>query len=173
MATKTSEKPAGSDAAEGEEGSKGGKAPIFVLLGGLVVGAAAGVLVVGPMIVGQPASAQSTDSQPSDGHGEPVSSVFSHAVDGLIVNPAMTSGTRILLVSLAIQVDSEDTVTELEDRDAEVRDALLTVLALKTVDELTDTSGRDALKGELLDAVRALTIQGKLLQIHIPQFVVQ
>ena len=173
MAEKTSDKPAGSDAAEDEESSKGGKAPIFVMLGGLVVGAAAGVLVVGPMIAGQPASAQSTDGGSSGGHGGSSSEVHSHAVAGLIVNPAETSGTRILLISVAIQVDSEDTVTELSDRDAEVRDALLAVLARKTVDELTDTSRRDGLKDELLEAIRALSFQGDLLQIHIPQFVVQ
>ena len=64
-------------------------------------------------------------------------------------------------------------MAELEDRDAQVRDALLSVLAEKTIEELTDTSRRDDLKSELLEAVRSLGFEGELLQLHIPQFVVQ
>lgn len=157
------------DAGE-SEGAKPGKGPLLVMVGGLLIGGAAGALVVGPKLAGQPTDdVEST----SGGHGATASSeFFSHVVEGLIVNPAGTGGTRLLLISVAIEVDLEGTAQEAEDRDSEIRDTLLSALGTKTIEELTDPSRREALKHELLEAIRALGFSGELLQVHIPQFVV-
>ena len=162
----------GSEDAEASSDSKGGKGPVLVLLGGLLIGAGAGVFVVGPKLAGQPVD--DGVEQTSGGHGEAQSSEFhSHLVEGLIVNPAGTGGTRLLLISVAIEVDSEQTAQEVEERDSEIRDVLLSTLGIKTIDELTDPGSREALKHELLEAIRTLVFNGELLHIHIPQFVVQ
>ncbi len=166
------EAPEPSKDASAPEDAKRGKAPLLVLFGGLLIGGGAGAFVVGPMLAGQ--STDDGEKKSSGGHGAASSSAFhSHVVEGLIVNPAGTGGTRLLLISIAIEADSEDTVQEAEDRDPEIRDILLSALGLKTIDELTDPGAREALKAELLAAVRALGFSGELLHVHIPQFVVQ
>lgn len=171
MADKSDKK---STADEAEAPGQGGKSAIMVMVAGLVVGAASGVFFVGPMVAGQPDSAESHESGSAGGYGgESSGDVHTHLVQGLIVNPAGTGGTRILLISVAVVLDTEDAVTEAEERDPEVRDVLLGVLATKTVDELTDISRREELKGQLLVAVQSLELHGEVLQIHIPQFVVQ
>lgn len=161
---------------EGGENAKGGKGPLFVMLAGLVVGAVSGVFVVGPMVAGGPADADSGEES-SDGYGdseygEGGSTVYSHPVESLFTNPG-ADPSRILLASFAIQVDSDATVTELADRDAEVRDIMLGVLSKKTVEELIDTSRREDIKDELLQALEALHVEGTILKIHIPQWIVQ
>jgi len=163
--------PDGSKDAEGAEDEKRGKGPLLVLLGGLLIGGGAGAFVVGPMLAGQ----STAEAEPeSGGHGEGSPSEFySHVIDGLIVNPAGTGGTRLLLISVAIEVDSEETAQEAEDRDPEIRDALLSALGRKTIDELTDPGAREALKDEILQVIRGLGFAGELLQVHIPQFIVQ
>jgi len=142
------------------------------MVAGMIVGGGVGAFVVGPALAG-PSAAGSHEETVEGGHGEAAPEFLSHLVEGLIVNPAGTGGTRLLLISVALVVDSEETATEAEDRDPEVRDALLGVLGRKTVDELTDTTRRDALKEELLAAVQGLGFGDRILRIHIPQFVVQ
>jgi flagellar FliL protein len=151
-----------------QETKGGGKLPLVVMAVGLLAGGGAGAFVVGPRLAGQ-APAEAAEET---GHAE-AGAFHSHLVEGLIVNPAGTGGTRLLLISVAIVVDSEDAVGELEERDPELRDTMLSVLGSKTIEEITDPGARERLKGELLTALQALHIGGAVLQVHIPQFVVQ
>ena len=63
--------------------------------------------------------------------------------------------------------------TEMKTRDAQVRDALLTVLGHKTVEDLTNIVARDTLKVELKAAVSELFPEGTVTAIYLPQFVIQ
>ena len=60
-----------------------------------------------------------------------------------------------------------------KNRDAELRDIILTALGTKSVDELTEISRRDQYKQELLDAVNARFGKQAVKRLYFPQFVVQ
>jgi len=96
-----------------------------------------------------------------------------HLLENLVLNPAGTGGTRFLMVSVAIETRDAAVNDEMNQRDAEVRDATLQLLAGKTVEELADVSRRPALRQQLLVQLGHLFAPGAIRQIYFPQFVIQ
>ena len=61
----------------------------------------------------------------------------------------------------------------MEVRDAELRDIILTSLGNKTVEQLTDVSGREQIKREIQTAIDDRFGKKAVSRIYFPQFVVQ
>jgi flagellar FliL protein len=138
---------------------------------GIAAGSATGLLGVGPAVAARasqpkPAAEESHDTTTA-------TSTATHTLDNLILNPAGTGGTRFLMVTAAIQVRNGDVDAQLTARSPEVRDHILAVLGRKTVDQLTDVNGREAIKQEVLATVAAMFKKGDVVRIYFPQFVVQ
>lgn len=93
-------------------------------------------------------------------------------IENLILNPAGTGASRFLIVTLVLEAD-EEARAELESRDAEVRDLLLTVLSSKTVEELTDISRRNRIREDMRMALNDLLAFEGVHRIFLPQFVIQ
>lgn len=162
---------------------RGGKKIILavVLVVGALAGGGAGAFFAGPvladMILG-PAGASAaevdapaeTDDHGSGGHG---AGAATYLVDNLVLNPAQSNGTRFLMASVSFSLAEESASEEMEARDAQVRDALLTVLGHKTVEQLTDIAARDSLKSELKTAVSGIVPEGTVQGVYLPQFVIQ
>jgi flagellar FliL protein len=172
-----SEQKEGPVAAGGERPSGNRLVAILGLVTGLAVGGLAGAAWVGPKLVERLTAAPVEEGEPKHrgrgkdekGSGEPPL----HVLENLVVNPAESQGLRFLIATLAIEVDRPETAAALAARDAEVRDALVRVLGSKTVAELADVASRGALKDELAATVSSLLSSGKVLQIYLPQFVIQ
>jgi flagellar FliL protein len=173
-----SEQKEGPVAAGGERPGGNRLVAVLGLVTGLAVGGLAGAAWVGPKLVERLTAAPVEEpverkaggrSKEGKGGGEPPL----HMLENLVVNPAESQGLRFLIVTLAIEVDRAETAAELAARDAEVRDALVRVLGSKTVAELADVASRGALKEELATTVSSLLSSGKVLQIYLPQFVIQ
>lgn len=169
---------------------RGGKKVILavVLVVGALLGGGAGAFFAGPLLadmilgpVGAPADAVHPDSaadgahaQKDDGHGGGHGAgAASYLVENLVLNPAGSNGTRFLMASVSLDLAREEAAAEMKTRDAQVRDALLTVLGHKTVEQLTDITARDSLKAELKGAVTGLFPEGTVTGIYLPQFVIQ
>lgn len=103
--------------------------------------------------------------------GETAASV--HLLDNLVLNPAGSGGSRFLLLSVAIEAASAAKVAAFKERDAELRDVVLTALGNKSVDQLTDIAGRDSIKTELQTAIIARFGKKSVKRLYFPQFVVQ
>jgi flagellar FliL protein len=69
-------------------------------------------------------------------------------------------------------VDPKSTKS-LEDRDAEIRDALIRAVGSKTVRELADVTLREALVADIRLALDGVVGAGVIRRIFIPQFVIQ
>lgn len=163
---------------------RGGKKIVLavVLAVGALVGGGAGAFFAGPalaeMILG-PATATAEEvaaedeshSTADDGHD--AGGAASYLVENLVLNPAQSNGTRFLMASVSFELMEIDAVAAMEARDAQVRDAVLTVLGQKTVEELTDIARRDSLKTELKTAVSGMFPEGTVRGIYLPQFVIQ
>jgi flagellar FliL protein len=54
-----------------------------------------------------------------------------------------------------------------------VRDTLISLLASKTQDDLATVRGRDALKGEIRDAVNGILRNDDVKRVYFTQFVIQ
>ena len=90
-----------------------------------------------------------------------------------MVNPAKSAGTRFLLTSIAMEVTAGGAEDGLEEREVELRDALIIVLGAKTVEELTDISNRDRIAQEIFVVFEEILGKGLVHRIYIPQFVIQ
>ncbi|HEX6925018.1 MAG TPA: flagellar basal body-associated FliL family protein [Longimicrobiaceae bacterium] len=163
---------------------RGGKKMILaiVLLVGAVAGGGAGAVFAGPLLAemilgpaGAPVAEARTSGEgehgESDGHGAVGAATY--LVDNLVLNPAGSNGTRFLMATVAFDLEQAEAAAQMGARDAQVRDALLSVLGHKTVEQLTDITARDSLKSELKDAVSGFFPEGTIRAIYLPQFVIQ
>lgn len=161
--------------------------PLVLLLAGLLVGGVSGALVAGPLLSkGIAAGSADRPSPPDsalaeaddDGYDaagfDPRTPRDYYLVEDLVLNPAESGGTRFLVASVAFQVGSAEIAAQMSRRDVEVRDAVLAVLASKTVPELlVPDSARSALKDELRRSVGRMFPRGAIRQVFLPKFVIQ
>lgn len=173
----------GTEATEAHAGRK----PVGVIgfVAGLIVGSVVGWAIAGPMLVqrafpggipaaiaAQPPRAAAGESiaLPLDSAGAPRST---HSIENLIINPAGTQGTRFLLVSMAIEALDGPTLKLLEQRDVEVRDAVIDLLGSSTVPELTEMENRENVKTAVRERVQRLLGRNKIGRIYFSQYVIQ
>lgn len=155
---------------------------LMVVAVGLLVGAGVGAFVAGPAIAAKmrggpaaepaPAKAEGGHDGKAGKEGKEPGKVL-RVVDNLVLNPAGSDGARYLMLTAAFEVKDGAADELLKTRDAEVRDVLISRLALKTVEELTDMTKREGLKTEILAILTPLFPPGTLKKVYFPQFVIQ
>lgn len=160
------------------------KLPMIAMIAvGLAVGGGTGAAFIGPMfsktVPTADASAEGDHAAAPDAAGEhgapptPGSASVVHNVENLVLNPAGSSGSRFLLLSVSLEPGNDKIIADLSARDAELRDIILTSLGKKTVDELTDINVRETVKAELITAISERFGKGAIKRLYFPQFVVQ
>lgn len=158
--------------------------PVVMFVAGLAVGGAAGWFTAGPMLVkrafpgGVPAAYAATPSSDDESGGRARldtsdAPANSHLLENLIVNPAGTHGTRFLLVSVAFETTDAATIKILEQRDLEVRDAIINLFGSETVENLSEVSMRESVKDTVRERVERLIGRNTIGRIYFPQFVIQ
>lgn len=164
--------------------TKSSKPSVVMLLAVAALGAGVGGWFGGPIVT--PRVADMMASEPSgegdDGYGgghggaRPYGDASADdgplAIENLILNPAESGGSRFLIATLVLDTDDE-TRAQLEARDAEARDLLQTVLAIRTVAELSDISLRDEIRDDLRIALNTMLGYEGVRRIFLPQFVIQ
>lgn len=169
------------ESAEDAPAQRNRKLPLLLLAGiGLAVGAGTGALLIGPMVAKKLAKtpvaiADSTEAAPEEKGGSSLGTATPPVLllDNLVLNPAGSGGSRFLLASIAIECADAKTLASLQGRDPELRDALLTALGAKTIDELTDVSSREQLKTEIQNTLGDRFGKKSIRRVYFPQFVVQ
>lgn len=165
------------NAASAANGDKPGlsRGPILgAIIGGLLVGAAAGAFVLAPRLGGAARAASGADGHATAAAAESGSAPPTiYTIDNLVLNPAQTGGTRFLMASVALELGSPEVQHDIEARDAEVRDVILRTLGSKTVGELTNIVQRDSLRDELQSKLGASLPPGTIRRVYFPQFVIQ
>ena len=165
---------------------------IGALVGSLVLGGAAGMFAVGPLVAkksgyvvlphpaGDSATAEGEGEKSSEKGGEKEkgkegeSASSLHLIDNLVLNPAGSGGSRFLMLAAAVEFNDSKLVEEMKTRDAEARDVVLRVLGARTVDELSEMKNREAIKKELADSLGVLFGKKKAIRrVYFPQFVIQ
>lgn len=192
------EQPAGQAQGDGAPAKAGPKGVVLIgaLVGSLLIGGAAGVFAVGPMIAkksgydpalasragaaggdsagGEHAGATDGDAAGSKAGSEGGAPANLHLIDNLVLNPAGSGGARFLMLAAAIELADAPLVEEVKARDAEVRDIVLRVMGSKTVDELAEATNRETLKRELADSLGTLFKKKQAVRrVFFPQFVIQ
>ncbi|MEW5794879.1 MAG: flagellar basal body-associated FliL family protein [Candidatus Zixiibacteriota bacterium] len=188
---------AGKEGASKETAPKKGKGKLFLFagigLGIVVVGVALALFVLKPMLAGSGDNADKTTQvdgksaasgeqaakpeqkkkpRRSGEHGEEGRSLV-YAIKDIVVNPAGTGGTRFLSVSFGFELGSPELRSEFEEREAVVRDALITILSSKTVAQLTDAKEKEIARLQIKKRLEQLMTTTDIAGVYYTDFVLQ
>jgi flagellar FliL protein len=136
----------GSDAAKGTHDSIGGTQPIHPKASG--------------------------DHSASHGQKRPGETCI-YAVSDIVVNPAGTGGSRFLSASFGFELTSAEAAHHFEQKEAVIRDALITILASKTVAQLSDTREKEIARLQIKRRVAQLMGTEELAGVYYTDFVLQ
>jgi len=179
----------GEGAPEGAAKKGGNKLILFGGIGAgvIILGVVLAIFVLKPMMSGSSAEEPAAEEQKTEAHAEEPaehekpkkesshgkSGSVVYAVKDIIVNPAGTGGTRFLSVSFGFQLASAQTATEFEERDMLVRDALITILASKTVAQLTDAKQKEIVRLQIKKRLEQLLETDEIEGVYYTDFVLQ
>ena len=161
-----------------------------VVVVGMAIGGGAGAFMAGPLLAGggagkaAPSGAGEPEAAAEQEHGEDEAkreapeggeqaATVVHVVENLVLNPAHSGGSRFLLLSIGFAVKDEVAAKTLQERDPELRDAIIRFFGARTVDELVDVAQRDSLKVQLRAAVGQRFGATTVRDVYFPQFVIQ
>lgn len=156
---------------------KKGLPPIVLYIAIAVVMVVVGV-VVGTKFMG---GAETTEAEPvaeehakddkkADKEGQPTELFM---VNELIVNPAGTEGTRFLSASIGFETYSKHTLELMTKREHLVRDALITILGSKTIDQLSDPKQKEIIRFQIKKRTEQLLQVDDLAAVYFTQFILQ
>lgn len=94
-------------------------------------------------------------------------------IDDMIVNPAGTNGKMLLLASLGLAVDKEDSKKVLEQKQVVVKDVIISVLSAKTIDQLGQSVYRDSLKTDIITRLSTHVPNIKITNVYFSKFIIQ
>lgn len=94
-------------------------------------------------------------------------------IKDIIVNPAGTNGTRFLLTTIGLEVPSPEIKTELEQKEVQTRDILISVLTSKGLEELNAPQFKEALRKEILEKINSVLKKGKIKNVYFSKFIIQ
>jgi flagellar protein FliL len=95
------------------------------------------------------------------------------SIDDMIVNPAQTNGKMLLLASLGLSVENEESKKAMEEKQVIVKDAIISVLSSKNVTQLGSATYRDTLKTEILKNLAVQMPGSKVNNIYFSKFIIQ
>lgn len=113
---------------------------------------------------------QKTKHEKSHAPGQP-SEIF--LMEDIIVNPSGTGGTRFLSVSVGFEVGSSETVHLFEKREAVIKDALLTILGSKSIEQLSDPKEKEITRFQIRKRTEQLLGIDDLAAVYFTDFVLQ
>jgi flagellar FliL protein len=123
-----------------------------------------------------PAHAAPASDDHSLGHGEsPASAAHGDTLplEVFVVNIKDHDRDRYLKVEAQLQLSSPAVGEEIEKRLPQVRDAIISLLASKSFEEVRSMEGKNFLREELLLRVNALLRAGTVTAVYFTEFVVQ
>jgi flagellar FliL protein len=98
---------------------------------------------------------------------------FFYSVGDIVINPAGTNAQRVMLVSLALQLKSDEEVKKMGEREALVKDIIVTSLSSKSIENLTAMGYKDSLKVELKTKLNAKLHGLNIKDIYFTKYIIQ
>lgn len=96
-------------------------------------------------------------------------------VGEFVVNLAPGPGlaVRYARLTLVVEVDRRESMSELQRRLPQVRDTVIALFNTKRFEELTARDGLDRLRRELAEALTKLVPKGRVVNVYFVDFVIQ
>ncbi|MCX6640541.1 MAG: flagellar basal body-associated FliL family protein [bacterium] len=96
-----------------------------------------------------------------------------YLINDLIINPAESGGRRHLMVSIGLEYRDALIKLELEKRDPQIRDNLITLLAGQQISVLSDIKFREKIRESLLNSVNYFLEAGQVEKLYFVSYVFQ
>lgn len=155
-----------------EEGKKKSKKLLIIILVFVLLLLGGGGVAVYYYFSDKPPSAEELAKIEAEKNKKPeFLPVFS--LKPFVVNLADGKGRRYLKVSMKLELSSDELLEEVEKRQPQIRDVILTLLSSKTSDEVNSMEGKFLLREEIIKRVNTFLITGKITKIYLEEFVVQ
>lgn len=120
---------------------------------------------------GAPATAGSGGAPAAGGAASPAANIF--PLEPFIVNIYDGQELRYLKVKVELEMVGPAIKAEIEGRLAPIRDSVLILLSAKTLQDIQDVQGKNALKDEIMGAINKNLPPGKIVKVYFTDFVVQ
>lgn len=154
---------------------KKGMSPLILIIVGLI-----GLVIAGTVafiIVHKVLTAPAKDAAPKEEDKAAGKEVYFGKLfsfdEPIIVNLAGTKGQRYLKVSIKFEVTDDAVVEELTTRKPMILDLLISILSSKSIEDVSDTIGRNRLRREVIDKGNAEIVSGKIINVYFTEFVIQ
>jgi len=159
--------------------SKGKKGlPAFVIYIAVALVMAGAGYFVGGILTGssdaEPQNAWKREAKnDKEGRHADIGSSEVYLMDDIIVNPSGTGGTRFLSVSIGIEVSSKATISLIEKREPVIKDALITILGSKTIEQLSDTKEKEITRYQIKKRLEQLLKVNDIMAVYFTDFILQ
>ena len=97
---------------------------------------------------------------------------FSRDLDAINLNPANSAG-EVFSCQLTLESQTQEVIAELERRDQQIKDIILTYLSAKTIPELSDVTLRDEYRKDIIEKINAVLLDGRVTNLYITQWIIQ
>jgi flagellar FliL protein len=96
-----------------------------------------------------------------------------HALEPMIVNIFDGERDRFLKIHVNFEVSSPEVSKELDDRTAQVKDMMISLISSQAYADIRSLEGKAALREQLMTRMNALVTRGVVRQVFFTDFVVQ
>jgi flagellar FliL protein len=93
--------------------------------------------------------------------------------EGIVVNPSGTGGSRFLSTTVALEVFGAEARAAVEQAEPMIKDALITHLSSRTIEQLTDAEQRELMREALLKRINPIVKPHKVKGVYFLDFVLQ
>lgn len=170
---------ASKDEQTGQEKSPANMKKLIIIIGAVVLTLGIGLTFFlrsgGTTEKGKEASAEKKaegGEKGKEGKGEK-GVATTYPLEPFIVNIYDGQEMRYLRVKVEFDTSKPEAKTELDSRQAAVRDAILILLTTKTMQDIQDLQGKNQLRDEIFTAVNKIVPSGIVNRVYFTDFVVQ
>ncbi|PKK84421.1 MAG: hypothetical protein CVT49_03610 [candidate division Zixibacteria bacterium HGW-Zixibacteria-1] len=159
---------------EGQVGGSGKKKPWLIYLAVVVVMAAGGYFAGTKYLKSSdPVSSEEKKDDKKENKKKQFTATEMFMMQDIIVNPAGTGGTRFLSISIGFEIGTHETVLQFEKREPVIKDALITILGSKTIEQLSDPKEKEITRYQIKKRVEQLMQTDELAAVYFTDFILQ
>jgi flagellar FliL protein len=93
-------------------------------------------------------------------------------IEDLIINPAGTSGQRLLLLSIGFSVGDEEKLKLLQENEVVIKDIVINTVSKKTLGSLSKIELKDSLKVELAENINSAYPKAKINNVYFSKYLI-
>ena len=127
--------------------------------------------ITGQSQVGTPSAPEQT--QPVATRPAPVAVGVMVPLEPFMVNLAKTKGSRILKVTVTLELNHPEVQPEVENNRQKIMDSILVLLSSKTFEDVYSIQGKFKLKDEITTRVNRFLAMGHVKEVYFSEFLIQ